>query len=155
MIINEEEKNNNLPESFILKEIDLVESCINKMSSNSFEIKKWTIGIVAILAGLLKQNILSHNLIIGSLFLIVIIASWELDAYFTKMEKLYRRKYSWIIKNRLEGDFTNLFDLNPYNSDMMLDEDDKILPIDCVLFSKTLFPFYLALLLFCFIFFIC
>lgn len=52
---------NDIPETFILKEIDLVQSCINRMAANSFDIKKWSVGIIAILAGLLKQNMLSHN----------------------------------------------------------------------------------------------
>lgn len=55
------EKKNDMPETFILKEIDLVQSCINRMAANSFDIKKWSVGIIAILAGLLKQNMLSHN----------------------------------------------------------------------------------------------
>lgn len=78
------DQKNDIPETFILKEIDLVQSCINRMAKNSFDIKKWSVGIIAILAGLLKQNILSHNCNIGALFLMVIIVFWWLDAFFLK-----------------------------------------------------------------------
>lgn len=147
------EKNTNLQETFILKEIDLVQSCINRMAANSFDIKKWSVGIIAILAGLLKQNMLSHNCKVGVLFLMVIIAFWGLDAFFLKTEKLYRKKYSWIIKNRIEGNSSNLFDLNPYNKDMMLDKGAEMPHLVYMMLSKTLFPFYAGLVAFCVVIF--
>ena len=152
--MNINEKKHDIPETFVLKEIDLVQSCINRMAANSFDIKKWSVGIIAILAGLLKQNMLPYNCKIGALFLMVIIVFWGLDAFFLKTEKLYRKKYSWIIKNRAEGNFSNLFDLNPYNKDMMLDKGAKMPHLVWVILSKTLFPFYTGLIAFCVVIFI-
>ena len=80
---------NDIPETFILKEIDLVQSCINRMAANSFDIKKWSVGIIAILAGLLKQNMLSHNCKIGALFLMVIIVFKKIFLDYKKQGERY------------------------------------------------------------------
>ena len=37
----------------IHKEIDLIQACITRMASNSFMIKGWAYGIIAVLAGFL------------------------------------------------------------------------------------------------------
>ena len=55
-------------------------------------------------------------------------------------ERLYRRKYEWVIKNRLTSD-EKFFDLNPNSfKDVKKDKEIKIM------FSKTLRWFYLMLL---------
>jgi len=132
----------------LYKEIDLVQSCINRMASNSFEIKKWTLGIIAVLAGLIKQDCTTQNARISLLFLMVIFIFWGLDAFFLKTERLYRKKYAWIIKERLNKNRDFLFDLNPYEKKMMLDSEKDIPCILSVMFSKTLWPFYLGLAFF-------
>lgn len=133
----------------LFKEIDLIQSCINRMASNSFEIKKWTVGIVAILAGLLKQGGDTKDIRACLLFLMVIVMFWGLDAFFLKTEKLYRKKYAWVIQNRLKENADHLFDLNPYEEQMMLDSNTNMPCLFGVMFSKTLFPFYFVLAVFC------
>lgn len=147
------EKNNMLEVDILFKEIDLVESCINRMAANSFEIKKWTVGIIAILAGLIKQDVSVNDCKITILFLMVILIFWWLDAFFLKMERLYRKKYSWLIKERIEGNMNDLFNLNPYNKAMMLDSEKCMPSHICVMFSRTLCPFYFGLAIFCIIIF--
>lgn len=133
----------------LFKEIDLIQSCINRMASNSFEIKKWTVGIVAILAGLLKQGGDTKDIRACLLFLMVIVMFWGLDAFFLKTEKLYRKKYAWVIQNRLKENSDHLFDLNPYEEQMMLDSNTNMPCLLGVMFSKTLLPFYFVLAVFC------
>jgi len=65
-----------------------------------------------------------------------------------KTEKLYRRKYKWIITNRgSTSEFS--FDLDPNNKKMWIDEDQKNgdLPILSVMFTKSLVPIYGSLTL--------
>lgn len=138
----------------LFKEIDLIQSCINRMASNSFEIKKWTVGIIAILAGVLKQGGNAKDIKECLLFLMVIVIFWGLDAFFLKTEKLYRKKYAWVIQNRLKEDLEHLFDLNPYAKSMMLDSGANMPSLLEVMFSKTLWPFYLGLAFFCIIIFL-
>ena len=64
---------------------------------------------------------------------------------------MYRDKYEWVIKQRLEGNKNYLYDLNPYNKKMNL-EDKKRNQIKAA-FSPTLLPMYggIALLIVIFI----
>ena len=72
----------------IYKELDLIQSCITRMASNSFSMKGWHIGTIS---------------------------------YYLVVERKYRWKYAWVIKNRVnanspKADF--LFDLNPDKEEM-------------------------------------
>ena len=125
-------------EEILTKEIDLIQGCINRMAQNSFMIKGWCINIVTALIAFLDKNI--NAFILGFIFIIPILAFWYLDSFFLLTERLYRRKYEWVIKNRLTSD-EKFFDLNPNSfKDVKKDKEIKIM------FSKTLRWFYLMLL---------
>lgn len=126
----------------LFKEIDLLQGCINRMAKNSFEIKKWSIGMVGILSGVARPT--TNLMLIVYLFMIVMF--WWLDAFFLRQEKNYREKYNWVIKNRSLDNTLDLFDLDPrkfYDSDLAkaLNAND----ITGVMWSKTLRYFYLSL----------
>lgn len=131
----------------LLKEIDLIQACINRMAQNSFMIKGWTISLVAVVLALLPESFEFTGLC-----LIGIVATscfWYLDGFFLRTEKLYRWKYDWILINRLScSDFC--YDLNPYNSNMWLPNKDgskkQIPTVVRLMFTKTLIPIYLPLL---------
>lgn len=104
------------------KEIDLIQSCIKRMSQNSFMVKGWLISLIAVVLTLLPEKF--DLKILCSVGCIVVICFWMLDAFFLKTEKLYRMKYDWVIKNRM---YSNkfLFDLNPHNPNMWLKIKDR------------------------------
>ena len=141
------------------KEIELIQSCINRMAQNSFMIKGWTISLVAVVLALLPETV--DFRILSIICMVSTICFWFLDAFYLRTEKLYRRKYEWIIANRIETlDFS--YDLNPYNSKMWIPEEDgTIKSAPCivrVMFTQTLVPIYvplLALSIFYFIFNLC
>jgi len=58
-----------------------------------------------------------------------------LDAYFLWQERLYRRLYNWVIKNRMDTD-EYLFDMNAYR--FKNEEQSKLR----IMFSITLGWFY-------------
>jgi len=114
---------------FMLKEIDIVQDIIRRMASNSFMIKGWTVILVAVTL-LLRGS--EYHVFIAY---IPIIVFWYLDAYFLRLERLYRRLYNWIINNRLEsGEY--LFDMNYHRFE---DQEQTTLRI---MFSKTIVLFY-------------
>ena len=139
-------------QAILYKEIDLIQSCINRMAQNSFMIKGWLIALLAVILALLPEKFDLNILCIVSLVLIVCL--WYLDAFFLKMERLYRWKYNWVIKNRLSSDEISnkfVFDLNPHNSKMWLKEinDDgqsitqsKEPTLLRIMFTKTLIILY-------------
>lgn len=138
------------PDAATLKEIDLIQSCIQRMNANSFEIKKWTVGLIAVIAGLWqKGSSCLKGWQTAGIFLMVIILFWCLDAFFLKTERLYRKKYEWLIQSRKSGNDEYRFDLNPYEKAMGLNQKDIDKCVILVMCSKTLLPFYGGLMLFC------
>ncbi|NAT11421.1 hypothetical protein C4E22_07805 [ANME-1 cluster archaeon AG-394-G06] len=114
---------------YMLKEIDIVQDIIKRMAFNSFMIKGWAITLVVVTL-LLKGA--EYQVWIAFIPLLVF---WFLDAYFLWLERMYRRLYEWIIKNRLKTD-EYLFNMNAYR---FKDEVQSKLRI---MFSITLGGFY-------------
>lgn len=125
------------------KEIDLIQNCINRMAQNSFVVKGWLITLVTVVLALLPDKI---NIdILCAVVMTATITFWYLDAFFLKMEKLYRWKYEWVICNRMISDEYK-YDLNPHNKKMWLnsnnEKDVKSPSIIRIMFTKTLIPLY-------------
>lgn len=138
--------------SILEKEIDLIQNCITRMSQNSFNIKGWLIALLLATIALLPETI---N-IIALCFIIVAITFifWCLDAFFLKIETLYRWKYNWVITKRIKSnDF--YYNLNPHNKKMwLLDSGEKPKKEPSIfekMFSKTLWPFYLPIIIVAFV----
>lgn len=123
------------------KEIDLIQDCIKRMSSNSFYLKGWFISLIILSTSLLASKDIDIVLI-SSIALILTTIFWGLDAFFLKVETLYRWKYEWVIKERLKNRYDYLYDLNPYNTSMWLEPTKKKSCLHKFLFSKTLVPLY-------------
>lgn len=115
------------------KEIDLIQSCINRMANNSFLIKGWTVSLIAVVLALTKDKV--DFLYISIVLLIPVLGFWYLDTFFLRTEKMYRKMYEWVITNRLTSD-ERLYDLNPQRYKSDVDSSFK------VMFSVTLRIFY-------------
>jgi hypothetical protein len=123
-------KNNeeNLKE-FMLKEIDIIQDIIKRMAYNSFLIKGWTLTLV-VATLLLKGN--KYQVLIAFIPLLIF---WFLDAYFLWQERMYRKLYDWVIRNRLSTD-EYLFNMNAYRFKNEVQSKFRIM------FSITLGWFY-------------
>lgn len=130
----------NLTNDEIHKEIDLIQSCINRMAKNSFMVKGWMVTLVAAFVALLSDKV--SEIVIAVLSGVIIFCFWFIDGFFLKTEKLFRKKYEWVIKNRHVNNGNCLYDLNPYNKEMWLNPDEKMPNIVSCMFTKTLIPFY-------------
>lgn len=117
----------------LYKEIDLIQSVMQRMSSTSFLIKGWTITLVAI--------IFSSRTQVDALPLVIIpiILFWILDAFFLHQGRLYRHLYEWVITNRMQTS-EHLFSLNASRFKSEVGSHWK------VMFSFTLLLFYGATL---------
>jgi len=128
MVTDEDLKN------FMIKELEIIQGIINRMGHNSFLIKGWTITLVV--GTLLLKGNKWHPFIA----LIPIVFFWCLDAYFLRIERLYRRLHTWVKDNRLKTQ-DYLFDLNYRRFEK---EERSILG---VMGSITLLLFYFSLLI--------
>jgi len=113
----------------LLKEIDLIQAVINRMSYNSFLIKGWGLTLVTLVFSLQKNA--------ADLYLafVPLLSFWLLDAYFLRQERLFRRLYVWVINNRLQTE-EHLFSLNPGR--FIKDEQSQLR----IMLSITLVIFY-------------
>jgi len=134
------ENNNEFIEEFH-KEIDLIQACISRMAQNSFMIKGWAFTLVAAFAALTAEKLNLYVLCGVGIFILLVF--WFLDAFFLKMEKLYRFKYEWVIAERPKGNREFFYDLNPYQSKTWMAGRKEPSEIS-VMFSKphTLLMFY-------------
>lgn len=92
------------------KEIDLIQDRVRNMSANSFEVKKWLVGVLTALIIFKNDEMLGGNSKFIWLLLIPIACFWYLDAFFLSTEKFYREMYDWVIANRGKTD-KYLYDL--------------------------------------------
>lgn len=94
------------------KEIDLIQSCITRMANNSFLLKGWAVSIVAVILALADKAL--DPILLSAVVLIPLISFWYLDAFFLRIEKMYRKMYEWVIAKRISDDASFLYDLNPH-----------------------------------------
>lgn len=127
----------------LLKEIDLIEECIKRMASNSFLLKGWAVTILSVLIGLTANT---DDWKFGSgLAILVCLVFWYLDAVYLKLERLYKRKYNWVIKNR-PNKTEYAFNLDPFEKNMWLSNENEEIRMLRVIFSKTICPLYMIML---------
>jgi len=136
-----EKQDNEIRTEELHKELDLVQSCILRMAQNSFMIKGWAFALVTAFVALTAEKLELYVLCAVGIF--ILFAFWYLDAFFLKMEKLYRFKYEWIITERAKGNRKYLYDLNPYQNETRLPKK-KTPTVVSVMFSspRTLLLFY-------------
>lgn len=128
----------------LLKEIDLIEECIKRMASNSFLLKGWAVTVLSVLIGLTANT---DNWKFGSvLAILVCIGFWYLDAEYLKLERLYKRKYNWIITNR-PAKTEYAFNLDPFEKNMWLANENIEIKMNSVIFSRTICPLYTIMLI--------
>jgi hypothetical protein len=119
-------------EKFLFKEIDIIQDIIKRMSSNCFLIKGWTITlvlIVMILSGSMAKIFLSS---------IPTFLFWGLDSFYLRKERLYRKRYDWLIKNR--------FQTLDHLLDMKTDQFSKEVSRFRTAFSASILPFYASVI---------
>ena len=95
------------------KEIDLIQSCINRMAQNSFQVKGWTVALFAVILALLPEKVESTNkFFLGIVMLAISIMFWYLDSFFLAAERNYRKIYGWVLQEREKGSRELLYELN-------------------------------------------
>lgn len=116
----------------------IIQNTINRLASNSFLIKAWTITLIGSIS-ILTFSIL--NSIIFTVLIGIVIVFWILDSYYLKMERLYRELYQ---------DNVDKFNvLNQRNEillfDMKTERYTNKVRLIKVIFSKTESLFYISL----------
>lgn len=126
---------NNITETSLHKEIDLIEKIIERMAENAFKARGWYVTLVVALLSLSKDNL---AFAIGCIP-IISFPFWWLTAFFLCTERNYRQFYKHIIRLRSMGYNYDLYrlDYSRYKRDIKYEHTLENL------FRSTIWPFYL------------
>jgi len=87
-----------------LKHLDFIQGVINRLSTNSFLLKGWSVLLVSALFALSAAN---TNVAFVFLAYVPAAVLWGLDGYFLLLERLYRQHYDRVrAKSEQEIDFS-------------------------------------------------
>lgn len=132
-----------------IKHLEMIENIIERMSKNCFQLKSWTMTLVAGISVFSSQNN-DKRFILITLFPLFFF--WILDSFYLQLERKYRLLYKHIVEKAEENIDFNL-DLSQVQGS--IDEMKKICFYKC-LFSITEICFYPAMIIsmigFCYIF---
>lgn len=93
-----------------LKHLEFIQGVINRLSTNSFLLKGWSVLLISALFALSAKESSTAYVFLAYIPLFVF---WALDGYFLWQERQYRNLYNWIRTRDVEDiDFTmNLKDV--------------------------------------------
>jgi len=117
-----------------LKHLEFIQGVINRLSTNSFLLKGWSVVLVSALFALSANN---ANVRFIMLAYIPAIVFWGLDGYFLSTERNYRRHYEHVRTK------------DPKDIDFSMDTGDVQSGFNewvSATLSKTLIPFHGALI---------
>ena len=118
-----------------IKHLEFIQGVVNRLSTNSFLLKGWSVVLVAALLGLGSQDE-QERLVFLALLPVVVL--WGLDGYFLWQERLYRHLYDFVRqKDAAEIDFS----MNPAP---VIGHDSGWI---AATFSKTLIAFHGVLII--------
>src|SRR5258708_5143824 len=80
-----------------LKHLEFVQAVVNRMASNSFLLKGWSVTLVAALFALAAKDANKNYIIVAYLPTLIF---WVIDAYFLSQERLFRNLYDDIRKKK-------------------------------------------------------
>lgn len=116
------------------KHMDYIQEVINRMASNSFQMKGWAVTVITVLFAI---SIGSGGWKIHLVGTGVIFIFWGLNAYYLRQERLFRKLYDKVRKQK--------DDEIDYSMDTVEFEKDTA-SLQQVMISKTLLGLYLPLI---------
>lgn len=116
--------------------LQMIQGVINRMGSNSFAVKGWSITLTAAMFALAAAKDAQSGLILIAYFPVGLF--WLLDAFFLRQEKLFRKLYNQV-RTVQEADIDFAMGTRAFNAEVgsLID----------VALSKTLWPLHTSLVL--------
>lgn len=117
----------------VVKHLEMTQAVINRLGSNSFLLKGWSMTIIVTAMVLIARHDTQNPCLILSL-IIPILGFWILDGYFLWQERLFRKIYDEV---RCQSD-------TDFKMDVMKHKNKSKCSWVSAMFSVTLVIFYLA-----------
>ena len=121
-----------------MKHLEMIESVIERMGNNSFQLKGWSVTLVALVGALAAQGSDKRFFLVA---FIPLFAFWFLDSFYLQLERKYKILYK-LVARKAEDDID--FDMDTQELSYSDDEKKRVCICTC-LFSKTEGPFYLTI----------
>ena len=120
-----------------IKHLEMIEGIIERMGSNSFQLKGWAVTLVSVFGAITIQITDIRLMLIA---LVPMLAFWSMDAFYLQTERKYRILYRNVANLKEEE-----IDFNMDTRHIVCEGEDvkRICYFSC-LFSKTVFPIYLT-----------
>lgn len=113
-----------------IKHLEMIQNIINRMASNSFLLKGWSVVLVSALFALAAKDTNTYFIYLAYF---PAVAFWILDGYFLWQERLYRKLY-----DKIRGRNDSEIDFSMDTSSLV----KEVEPWLKVIFSKTLIIFH-------------
>ncbi len=117
-----------------LKHLELIQNVINRLANSSFFLKGWTVIFVAAVLGFATKDSNPHYVWLAA---IPTVSFWLLDGFYLNQERLFRRLYD-AVRETDEDEIDFSMNTVPFKK-----SGDWFKAI----FSKTLLPFYIPIML--------
>ncbi len=117
-----------------LKHLELIQNVINRLANSSFFLKGWTVIFVAAVLGFATKDSKPHYVWLAA---IPTVSFWLLDGFYLNQERLFRRLYD-AVRETDEDEIDFSMNTVPFKK-----SGDWFKAI----FSKTLLPFYIPIIL--------
>ncbi len=121
-----------------MKHLEMIEGIIDRMGSNSFQLKGWAVTLVSVIGALSVQGSDKRFFLLSFLPLI---AFWLLDSYYLQLERKYRVLYK-NVSDKTEDKIDFNMDTRCISC---IGEDTKRIKYMRCLFSKTEVLFYVVI----------
>lgn len=121
-----------------IKYLEMIENIIQRMASNSFQLKGWSVTLVSLIGGLAAAGSDKRFILLA---FIPEIAFWFLDSFYLQLERKYKALYKEAV-SRDEADIDFSMDTNRISYSA---EDAKRICYCRCLFSLTEWLFYLSI----------
>ena len=77
-----------------IKHLELIQSAVNRLAANSFQMKGWMLTIVSALLGFFAE---SGNTKFALVAILPVLVFWGLDAYYLQQERKFRGIYNDVV----------------------------------------------------------
>lgn len=120
-----------------IKHLEMIEGAVERMASNSFQLKGWAVTLVALIGGLASKGSDRRFLLLA---FIPLIAFWFLDAYYLQLERKYRVLYQNVVDHKISN-----FCMDLQKIRYIGDEADRVCYCRCF-WAKTEAAFYFTII---------
>ena len=118
------------------KHLEFIQNAINRMASNSFILKGWSVTLVT---GIIALSLTTSTTRFIYLAFIPTLAFWGLDAYYLRQEKLLRELYDYVRAKEIKN-------IEPFSLNTLIVKD-KVGSWLSICFSKCVVYLHLMILL--------